>query len=634
MRVIGTAGHVDHGKSTLVAALTGIHPDRLKEEQQREMTIELGFAWMTLPNGEEIGIVDVPGHRDFIENMLAGVGGIDAALFVVAADEGVMPQTREHLAILDILQVESGVIALTKIDLVDDPEWLEMVEADIRQVMQSTSLANAPIVRVSARTGQGLDELKKVIQAGLAQKMPRPDLGRPRLPVDRVFTIAGFGTVVTGTLQDGSLRLGDEVQLLPNGPRGRIRTLQTHKKKEEIAVPGSRTAVNLSGVNVEQVQRGMVLTQPGKYQTTMRLDCHFRLLRDASAPIEHNAEVKFFIGAAEVVARVRLLGTEQLKPGEEGWLQLELTNPVVAVRGDRYILRRPSPGETLGGGVVVDAQPARRHKRFDPAVIQKLEAYRGGSAADILLQASLTTGAAALRDLVIRARLKAEDAATAIQELLERGEWILLEKGNPSPMADLLVIQRGMFDAETRRALAELGAFHRANPLRRGMAREELKSRLKFTPRLFIAMLHAWAEQKLLVEDGTLVHLKEHQPTFSSGQLASLIQLMERFNASPYSPPTIKECTEAVGEDVYQAVVEQGDFVPVSTEVVFRRADYEEMKAEVIRQIEAKGSLTAAEFRDHFNTSRRYALAFLEHLDAIGVTLRDGDVRKLRPGRK
>ena len=634
MRVIGTAGHVDHGKSTLVAALTGIHPDRLKEEQQREMTIELGFAWMTLPDGEEIGIVDVPGHRDFIENMLAGVGGIDAALFVVAADEGVMPQTREHLAILDILQVESGVIALTKVDLVDDPEWLEMIEGDIRQVMQGTSLENAPIVRVSARTGRGLDDLKKAIRAALDQKMPRPDLGRPRLPVDRVFTIAGFGTVVTGTLQDGSLHLGDEVQLLPNGPRGRIRTLQTHKKKEEVAVPGSRTAVNLSGVNVEQVQRGMVLSSPGKYQTTLRLDCHFRLLRDASAPIEHNAEVKFFIGAAEVVARVRLLGTEQLDPGEEGWLQLELTSPVVAVRGDRYILRRPSPGETLGGGVVVDAQPTRRHKRFDPAVIQKLEAYRGGSPADILLQASLTSGPAALRDLVNRARLKTEDAATAIQELLERGEWVLLEKGNPTPDGDLLVIQRGLFDAETRRVLAELGAYHRVNPLKRGMAREELKSRLKYTPKLFITMLHAWAEQQLLVEDGTLVHLKDHKPTFSSGQLTSLKQLMERFVASPFSPPTIKECTEAVGEDVYQAVVERGDLVPVSTEVVFRRAEYEEMKTEVVRQIEAKGTLTAAEFRDRFNTSRRYALAFLEHLDAIGVTLRDGDVRKLRPGRK
>ena len=398
MRVIGTAGHVDHGKSTLVAALTGIHPDRLKEEQQREMTIELGFAWLNLPNGEEVGIVDVPGHRDFIENMLAGVGGIDAALFVVAADEGVMPQTREHLAILDILQIENGVIVLTKVDLIDDPEWLDLVEADVHQVVQTTSLANAPILRVSARSGQGLDELKLAIQSTLAQKPPRPDLNRPRLPIDRVFTIAGFGTVVTGTLVDGTLRVGDEVELLPGGLRSRVRNLQSHKKKEDMAVPGSRTAVNLAGLDVDQVQRGMLVTHPGKYQPTQRIDCHFRLLADASAPILHNSEVKFFVGASEVVARLRLLGTEQLNPGEEGWLQLELQTPVVAVRGDRYILRRPSPGETLGGGVVVDAQPTRRHKRFDAAILKKLEAYRGGSPLDVLLQASLTMGAASLRE--------------------------------------------------------------------------------------------------------------------------------------------------------------------------------------------------------------------------------------------
>jgi selenocysteine-specific elongation factor len=264
MRVLGTAGHVDHGKSTLIAALTGVHPDRLNEEQAREMTIDLGFGWLTLPNGEEAGIVDVPGHRDFIENMLSGIGGIDAALLVIAADEGVMPQTREHLAILDLLQIPAGLIVLTKTDLAADPGWLELVETDIRAVVRDTVLQDAPIVRVSARTKTGLDTLLATLQSLLQAKPHRPDLSRPRLPVDRVFSMSGFGTVVTGTLSDGRFSLGDEVEVLPSGTRGRIRGLQTHKRKEESAVPGSRTAVNISGLEAESIRRGDVIAHPGQ----------------------------------------------------------------------------------------------------------------------------------------------------------------------------------------------------------------------------------------------------------------------------------------------------------------------------------------------------------------------------------
>src|SRR5512146_3152604 len=324
MRVIGTAGHVDHGKSTLIAALTGTHPDRLKEEQAREMTIELGFGWLTLPNGEEIGIVDVPGHRDFIENMLSGIRGIDAALLVIAADEGVMPQTREHLAILDLLQVPAGIIVLTKTDLAPDPAWLSLVETDIRAAVNGTVLQDAPLVRVSAKTRTGLDSLLSALESLLQQKPARLDLNRPRLPIDRVFSMSGFGTVVTGTLLDGQLALGDEVEILPLGRRGRIRGLQTHKKKEERAVPGSRTAVNVSGVTTEQIQRGEVVVHPGQYQPTRRVDARFRLLKDVSSPLKHSSEVKFFIGASETIANLRLLGADELAPGDEGWIQLEL----------------------------------------------------------------------------------------------------------------------------------------------------------------------------------------------------------------------------------------------------------------------------------------------------------------------
>jgi selenocysteine-specific elongation factor len=304
VHVIGTAGHVDHGKSTLVQALTGITPDRLREEQEREMTIDLGFAWLTLPNGESVGIVDVPGHRDFIENMLAGVGGIDAALFVIAADEGVMPQTREHLAILDLLRIPGGVVALTKIDLIDDPDWLELVQADVSEALQGTVLDGAPIIPVSARTGQGLAELTAALQEVLARTPPRPDRGRPRLWIDRVFTIGGFGTVVTGTLVDGHLEVGQEVEILPRGMRARIRGLQTHKTRIQRAVPGSRVAINLTGISRQDLARGDLVTTPGWLRPTTLADVRLDLLRDAPFPLKHNAFVKFFCGSAETVARV------------------------------------------------------------------------------------------------------------------------------------------------------------------------------------------------------------------------------------------------------------------------------------------------------------------------------------------
>ena len=641
MRVIGTAGHVDHGKSTLVEALTGIHPDRLKEEREREMTIDLGFAWLTLPNGEEVGIVDVPGHRDFIENMLAGVGGIDAALFVVAADEGVMPQTREHLAILDILQIQSGVVALTKIDLIDDSdggrsEWLDLIEGDLRQVLAPTVLKDAPVVRLSARTQEGLPQLLVALSACLADRPPRPDFNRPRLPIDRTFTIAGFGTVVTGTLIDGQLRLGDEVEILPSGPRGRVRGLQTHKQKEEIAVPGGRTAVNISGVTLDQVQRGDVVAHPGDYQPSRRLDMRFRLLASASQPIKHSTEVKLFIGSAEVLARLRLLGSEELLPGEGGWLQLELSQPVVAVRGDHYILRRPSPGETLGGGVVVDPHPKERHKRFSAETLAGLEALEQGTPTDVLLQAGLALGAAPVKDVIARSNLDANSALEALRELLATRQMLLLEGDESalSPHSDGLVIGRGAWEQLAGRSVQEVESYHKSYPLKSGMPREELKSRLKTltkaSPRLFGASVRRLVAQGSLEEAGPLVLRPGHTIAFTQLQKLEVDRLLARFAENPYAPPPAKECQAEVGEEVYAALVETGQFVAVAPDVVFRPQDYNRMVAEVRRLLEKQGTLTAAQARDHFNTSRRYALALLEHLDTIGVTVREGDVRRLK----
>jgi selenocysteine-specific elongation factor len=626
MKVIGTAGHVDHGKSSLIAALTGTHPDRLKEEQEREMTIELGFGWLTLPGGEEIGIVDVPGHRDFIENMLAGIGGIDAALLIIAADEGVMPQTREHLAILDLLQIKNGLVVVTKTDLVDDDDWLDLVETDIRAVLAGTVLENARFARVSAKTGSGMADLVHALRGILQNTPPRLDLGRPRLPIDRVFSMPGFGTIVTGTLSDGHISTGDEVLLLPSEKKGRVRGLQMHKKKEDTAVPGSRTAVNITGISVDEIARGEVLVTPGHYTVTRRLDARLRLLKDVSAPLKHATEVKVFLGTAETVARLRILDTETLEPGAEGWIQLELRDPLIGARGDRFILRRPSPGETLGGGVIVDAQPAKRHKRFDADTLRALESLSKGSPAEVLFLAALALGAASARETVAKARLASQSAESALRECIESGLLIPLEGPVESVSSEKYLMPAPHWETLRVNVLAALAAYHKALPLKRGMPREELKSRLKLVPRVFNAAL-----KRLDVQDGgAWLALPGHEIRFSAAQQAKVDVLLRKFAAAPYAPPSVKECQAEAGEDVFAALLELGQLVAVSPEVAFRAADYEKMARAVRETLAKNGQVTAAEVRDLFGTSRKYALGLLEHLDTIGVTIRDGDFRRLK----
>jgi len=630
MRVIGTAGHVDHGKSTLIAALTGTHPDRLKEEQEREMTIELGFGWLTLPDGEEIGIVDVPGHRDFIENMLSGIGGIDAALLVIAADEGVMPQTKEHLAILDLLQISTGLIVLTKTDLASDSDWLALVETDIRSTVKDTVLEQAPILRASAKDKTGLDELRSALMQILQDEPSRLDLGRPRLPIDRVFSMSGFGTVVTGTLTDGHLSTGDEVIVLPSSQKGRIRGLQTHKKKEQLAVPGSRTAVNISGIATEKIKRGEVVTHPKQYQTTRRVDTYLRLLKDVNQPLKHNTEVKLFIGATETMAIARVLGMEVLNPGEEGWIQLETREPIVAVRGDRYILRRPSPGETLGGGEIIDHQPKGRHKRFDKKILKSLAALAAGSPADILLEAALALNAAPTREVVSRSRLEDELAQAALGENLDNGQILQLEDGELTITSDTLIIAAPHWKVFRDKAVQMMTAYHKNFLLRRGFPCEVLKSRLKLARRVFNAVVKKLGSENHLIDEEGTVAAPDHEIRFDDGQQTKIQDLMRRFAGSPYSTSSVKESQADLGEDVFNALVELGQLKQLSTDVVFRSEDYKKMVEKVREFIRENGQITVADARDLFSSSRKYILALLEHLDSNGVTIRDGDFRKLR----
>lgn len=619
MHVIGTAGHVDHGKSTLTQALTGINPDRWEEERRREMTIDIGFAWLDLPSHERIGIVDVPGHRDFIENMLAGVGGIDAAILVIAADEGVMPQTLEHLAILDLLAIPTGLIALAKIDLVHDPEWLELVQLDIMDTVQGTVLDGQPIIPVSAYTGEGLDELVAVLTDMLAQHPVRPDTGQPRLPVDRVFTISGFGVVVTGTLLDGTLVTGQEVEIQPAGVRARIRGLQSHEETLDTAGPGRRLAVNLRGVEKSDIARGDVLGLPGVWQPTTLVDAWLRYLPGAHLPLEHNDPVKLFVGAAEVMAHVRVLDQERVLPGDEGWIQLRLEKSLVAAHGDRYIIRRASPPETIGGGVILDTAPGRRWKRFKPDVIAHFETLLEGDPLAI-----------ALLDLAHR-RGPVRPASLALTgDQLQQA----LDDGHLRQVGDTgYVIHADSWAGIVERTGRTLAAFHQAEPLRVGMPPETLRSHLRLESAVFDAILALLVDESIVdVVPGGLVRLPTHTIRFTAAQQNAIQRLQAAFDQEPYAPPTVAQAREMVGEDVLESLLEQRVLVRISSEVVLAPEVLREWVVFAQECLATNQPLTVGTLRDHFRTTRRYVLDFLERLDALGITRRDGDERVLASG--
>jgi selenocysteine-specific elongation factor len=624
--VVGTAGHVDHGKSTLVKALTGIDPDRLAEEKARAMTIDLGFAWLTTPAGRQVSVVDVPGHERFIKNMLAGVGGIDAALLIVAADEGPMPQTDEHLAILDLLRVESGLVVLTKADAVDG-DWLDLVREETRERVAGTVLANAPLVAVSALTGAGLADLLGALDGVLTGLPARPSGGTPRLPIDRVFTVAGFGTVATGTLLGGELSVGQELRVYPRQLATRVRGLQTHQSKLERASPGSRTAVNLAGLAVDDLRRGDVLAPPGALKPTTRLDVRLRLLPEAPLILEQNAAVDFFVGAAELPARLTLLDAERLEPGQSGWVQVRLAEPVAVERGDRFIVRRPSPSLTIGGGEVVDPHPPR-HRRFRADVLDSLEVLAAGGPEEIVLQA---IGAPVeVRELLSGGAggLPAEQVQAAVTRLLAAGQARALGRVAPAttPRPADYLLSAASWERLANRLVEALTEFHAGFPLRRGMPKELLKGRLRLAPaRLFEETLATAGRDGLIVDEGQSVRLAGFAIRLDGERRALADRYLAGLTAAPYAPPAPAEL--GVDPDTLGALVDLGEVVKVAEGVVYAPAAFAAIEREVLRLIDRDGSLTLATFRDHFATSRKYAQATLEFLDQRRVTRRVGDER-------
>jgi len=621
MYVIGTAGHVDHGKSTLVKAMTDIDPDRFPEEKAREMTIDLGFAWMTLPSGRDVSIVDVPGHERFIKNMLAGVGAIDLALLIVAADESVMPQTREHLAILDILQITRGLVVITKTDLVDE-ELIELVKAEVEDTLRGTSFEGCPMIGVSAYTGEGINDLKSNIDIILDETDVRKDLGRPRLPIDRCFTISGFGTVVTATRIDGTLTVGQEVERAGSGQRARVRGLQSHKTKVDATDPGVRLAVNLSGLSKNEVERGEILTIPGWLKPTRRLDARLRMVKNAPHPLKHNQGVTFHLFTSEASARIRLLDANGLVAGQEGWVQILLEEPLPVVKGDFFVIR--SSEDTLGGGQIVDPNPRRRYRRFDDDVVERMMTLVQGTGEDIIISVAEQWGPCDLTALSQRSNLSREEVSYRVAELTEDGHLISL--GDFSNDGDAVVYSAQGWAVIRSKITSALQLYHTQYPLRQGVPTQEIRSRLDLSQPVYQRALVKLVEEGVVVDERQSLRLPDHEISLTPKMDQEASEYLDSLRKNPYSPPS----DQKINPELLGVLVDQDKVVRVGDGVIFDAVAYREMTGRIVQHLKDHGNITVAEARTMFNTSRKYILPLLEHMDQQQITRRTGDERILR----
>ena len=631
--IIGTAGHVDHGKTLLIKALTGIDTDRLIEEKKRGITIELGFAHLDWPDGTQAGIVDVPGHEKFIKNMLAGAGGIDLAMLVIAADDGVMPQTVEHLDILTLLGIKDGLIVITKADTVD-PEWLELMQEEIREKTQGSFLEGKPIVAVSAYTGQGIPELKEMLRK-LVQEAEEKSLRIPfRLPVDRVFSVDGFGTVVTGTLIEGAINEGDLAELVPSGVQTRIRNLQVHGKSVDTAYAGQRVAINLAGLKKEDIQRGNCVARPGSVRVSRMLDVRLQNLKDSGRVIVNDSQVHLFHGSAVLLAKVVLFGRDELKPGESCYAQLRLTEPIATKNGDRFVIRFFSPLETIGGGVILDDQP-RRHKRSDPRIQEILRIKESGSRDDVTVQllAEFGTRLATAAQLVARLQREEADIQEELHDLCSHGRAL-----EPLPGR---FIAASAVDRVWRDCQEVLALYHRLNPLHAGIQSAELRQKLfkgveRSIADALIAVLHREGKLKKL---GDRYALSDFTVTLTKRQRGMREKLMKIYTTSGIETPITEHIMEGFptnerpeARQVLESLITSGELILLTPQICLYRQVYEEILCAARTHFETGDSMTLAQLRDLLNTSRKYAQAIIEYFDKVHITKKDGDVHYLDQG--
>jgi selenocysteine-specific elongation factor len=623
MFVLGTAGHIDHGKSKLVEALTGIDPDRLPEEKERGMTIDLGFAWLSLPDGSEVGIVDVPGHERFVRNMVAGVGGIDAVIFVVAADDGWMPQSEEHLQILDMLNIQTGIVAITKIDLVE-PDWLTLVEEDVKTKVEGTILENAPVVKISATKKIGVDETYEKIVKMISGLRPQKDIDKPRMYIDRVFTMSGRGTVVTGTLRDGSFKSGEEIEILPRKMGSRIRELQTHKKIQKEVGPGTRVAMNLAGVEKEKLSRGDVITRIDQDETVNTFIAKVDLVSTLKHPLKHNANLLLILGTTELQAKVRILDKDQIPSEGSAFVQLICKQRVLARMGDHFILRLPSPQITVGGGIVLDVLPKVR-KRKDKELISDLETRLRQDTSELILSELKKEGLISKKEILRLSNFSFEEIQSGLKQLEEEGRLFATSE---------FVADFDRWKQASEKIVAEVERIHQKFPFKIGIKMAGLPDRLRIGQSLFDHTVKNLIAEKIIVQQGIYLCLPTHRPALSDRQKKLSQEILQKFASNPQSPPT-KDEIQNLGND-YQEVLsfltESGALVELKEGILFRTDDFDRIKQQVVDFIKKHGDATVSQLREHLGTTRKYMVPIVEKLDQTGVTHREGDKRVLPKG--
>jgi selenocysteine-specific elongation factor len=628
--IIGTAGHIDHGKTALVRAMTGLDTDRLKEEKKRGISIELGFAPLTLPSGQRAGIVDVPGHERFVRQMLAGAFGMDLVLLIVAADEGLMPQTREHLDIIRLLGINQGIVVITKKDLVDE-EWLMMVEDDIKEYLATTELKEWPIITVSSTEGAGIPELLRLIEELSAQVQEKSALGQVRLPIDRVFSMTGFGTVVTGTLWSGRIRLNDSLQILPQEIPVRVRTLHVHNQKVEEALAGQRVAVNLQGVDTSDIHRGNVLAAPGFLSPTYRISGNLRLLKNSPRPLKNWTRVRFHLGTDECLGRVVLLEHDELQPGEHGYVQIVMEEPVVCTRGDRFVIRFYSPVTTIGGGVVIDPHPPKQ-KRFNEAVLEEMAVKEEGDLEEVVLQElnKYPDRIISVDDLAAAINHNPVETRDVLKILCEQGLIEQLKVENH----DLYLSSLGV-DYSIQNINRMLEDWHKKYPLRPGFPREELRSRYfkQYPVKVFNALISLLEAKGVLSADSKYIRLPGQSIEPDRDAVKAIKRVMEMLDKNPLAPPGLKEIQEEIADSPYDPaeiiayLEESGQIVKVAEGVYYSRTGVDLAWSRLNEHFDEKRELSLAEARDMWETSRKYTLPLLEYFDRIKYTKRIGDNR-------
>lgn len=636
--VLGTAGHVDHGKTSLVRALTGIETDRLKEEKKRGITIELGFAYLDLPCGHRLGIVDVPGHEKFVKNMVAGVSGMDLVAFIVAADEGIMPQTREHFEICRLLGVKAGIVVLTKIDMVE-PEWLEMVEEEVRDFCADSFLEEAPCLHVSSITGQGIDELRTVLNDFVAAQEFREAHGPFRLSVDRIFAMKGFGAVITGTSISGRVSIGEPLRLYPSELQAKVRGLQVHSTDAETVEAGHRTAINLQGVEILNIDRGMVAATPGCLSPSYMLDCDFFYLSSNTKPLKHRTRVRVHLGTGEYMARISLLDRDELLPGHEAPVQLLFEEPVVVWPGDRYVVRSYSPIMTIGGGAVLDNLTPRKRKRLSDSDRnrnrEQLRLLQRGEIEDRILYFLELSGSIGLTqdELAIRLGLFGKPLKKTLTAPLSTGKIAVVDSGAQRYLARLVI------DRLEGELLAVLKEYHTQQPLQIGLSKEELRSSVGrgLDGRVFQFCMAELIKQEQIVQEESTVRLFSHSVALQADEQEVRAELSSWYQKKGLATATLRETMdhfsdypEKVVVEVMALLVRDGALLKVSESLYYDVPTMELLKQQVTDFIQAEGEIDAPRFKNLTGLTRKFSIPLLEYLDRIKLTIRIGDVRVLR----